>query len=158
MSPPASPRSRSVAWLPGCFSPAMVHSLVCSLPQPRPYVPVDGRRQIREALNLVDAYAPRDALEAMLVLNTVTIRCHVRHLVDHPLLVADAALQRRAAAQVRDLERAAVAGGRRLWQHRRERAAEGRARPDPRPPWCCDLDRLEARWRAARRVGKEQAA
>jgi hypothetical protein len=58
--------------LPGCVSLAMVHGLLRSLTRPAPDGPAEyGRQTIRDALGMVGAYAPRDALEAALVIQIV---------------------------------------------------------------------------------------
>lgn len=135
--------------LPGCFSLVMVHCLIRCLARPQSGGPAAyGRLLIQDALGMVDNYAPRDTLEAMLVMQIVSFHSRAQQALMRAAQVADPVKLARAERHAMALRRAAEALERQLWRRRRALAAEGEVHVSP-PAWEYDLDALEAMWREA---------
>jgi hypothetical protein len=104
---------------------------------------------IRDALGMVGVYAPRDALEAALVIQIVVFHYRAQQAMALAAMHEDdVAKQLRSERHAMALQRGAALLERRMWQHRRALAAEGEVRVSP-PAWEYDLDALEAAWREA---------
>ena len=143
--------------LPICVAPEAVHSLMRSLPRPNPDdPPAHGRQLVASAVGMIGELRPRNRYEAALVLQIIAAQFQARQSGE-----LRAANQARPEVMTRyergmvTLLRSAQAMERRLRLYRRDMLAEGYA-PAVGQVWACELDALEAVWRAEP-VGQEAA-
>ena len=133
--------------LPGSVSLSMLQDLLRALPLPGPGdAPEIGRAMILDALAVVDAAGPRDALEATLLMQVPPLLLAARQT--QALAVGEADWDRRAKMQreVMALQRRAEGLQREVRRHRRALAAQG-VEHVASPAQAVDVARLEAAWR-----------
>jgi len=133
--------------LPGSVSLWMLSSLLRALPRPDVVGSAAlARAMLLDALAYVDAFGPRDRLEAMLVMQVPPLRAEaeswMRMAAAEPELERKLRLQRHAGM----LQRRAEALGQEVRRHRRALEKQGLEHIAPAPQ-ACDLAALEAAWR-----------
>jgi hypothetical protein len=130
-------------WLPASFPLFMAVTLLHALPRPNPKQPAVNRSRIQCAFALIREYAPRDTIEAHLVLQIAIMleqgpRMQVLAAAHQSDLKAALRFERQGMAATRCMLRLMD----RLRDHRREeRAASVEA------PWEYDPAEMEAIWR-----------
>ena len=144
--------------LPGVISLAMLIDFLRCLPRPPIGAPLAyGRQMIQDALASVDAFGPRDRLEAMLVLPIPTLLLAAREMEAAAAADPDLDRRMRLRRQMMALQRRAEALGAEVRRHRRELARRDVQHVPPQPAWEFDLDALEAAWRDPEAVLQETA-
>ena len=150
MSAPTSPSPRTspVCRLPDAVSLTMVFDLLRALPRPPIGGPAQyGRLMIRDALDILWGFQPRDVTEAMLAIQIIVLD----YLSTQATITASAHQGKpeemmRWEKHAMALQRRSAAARQQFRAHRRELATRGEA-PEARPGWTYDLAALEAAWR-----------
>jgi hypothetical protein len=130
------------------ISLAMLFNFLRCLPRPGIGGPVAyGRQMIQDALAAVDAFGPRDRLEALLVMPIPTLLLAAKDAEAAARAEPDFDRRMRIERHMMALQRRAEALGAEVRRHRRALAAQDLQHVPPQPALGYDLDALEAVWR-----------